>query len=194
LDSYLDYLKRRWDEGCHKAAQLFREIKDQGFAGSPYMVRRRVVAWREPRESGQTGEESRPTWRPSPRTVTWLLLKLNGDRTVEQEIFLVALRQGWPELMENVALIQEFRSLLRQRRPDDLDAWVALADEPSILPEIKQFAHNLHQDWAAVLEAIRQPWSNGQVEGQVNRLKTIKRQMYGRANFDLLRQRVLHGN
>ena len=126
--------------------------------------------------------------------MTWLLLKPNRDRSVVQDTFLATLRQTWPALTENVALIQEFRSVLSQRHPDDLDAWVALASEPSILPEIKQFAHNLQQDWAAVSQAVLQPWSNGQVEGQVNRLKLIKRQMYGRANFDLLRQRVLHGN
>jgi len=196
LDSHLDYLKRRWDEGCHKAAQLYREIKDKGFTGSHHMVRRRVASWRQPGESGQTGgpSEHQPAWHPSPRTVTWLLLKPNRKRSVEQEIFLTALRQRWPELMENVALIQEFRSVLCQRRPEDLNAWASLADEPSIMPEIRRFAHNLQQDWEAVMEAIRQPWSNGQVEGQVNRLKLIKRQMYGRANFDLLRQRVLHGN
>jgi len=197
LDPYLDYLKRRWDAGCHNATQLYREVKEQGFTGSPYMVRRRVVSWREPTESGQASgrqPECRPAWRPSPRTVTWLLLKPDRDHSPEQEIFLAALQQRWPELMENVALIQEFRSLLCQGHPADLEAWVALADDASILPEIKQFAQNLQLDWAAALEAVRQPWSNGQVEGQVNRLKLIKRQMYGRANFDLLRQRVLHAN
>ena len=134
----------------------------------------------------------RVIWRPSARNVVWLLLKPENARTAGQKAFLPALRNRWPELAENVALIQEFRSVLGQRRVDDLEAWVELTGENAIVPEIRRFAQNLRQDWAAVSEAIRQPWSNGQVEGQVNRLKLIKRQMYGRANFDLLRQRVLH--
>ena len=134
----------------------------------------------------------RGIWRPSARNVVWLLLKPENARTAGQKAFLLALRNRWPELAENVALIQEFRSVLCQRRVDDLEAWVELTSENAILPEIRRFAQNLRQDWAAVSEAIRQPWSNGPVEGQVNRLKLIKRQMYGRANFDLLRQRVLH--
>ena len=188
LDAYMDYLKQRWDEGCRKAAQLYREVKERGFTGSPYMVRRRVAEWRDKKESAN----SVSAWRPSARTVAWLLLKPDHDRPIEQIVFLNSLIEAWPALMESVTLIQEFRSLLCRRRPNDLQAWVELANEPSILPEIKQFAQNLHQDWAAVLEAVEEPWSNGQVEGQVNRLKLIKRQMYGRANFDLLRQRVLH--
>jgi transposase len=197
LDDYMEYLKRRWEEGCHTAAQLYQEVKERGFSGSRYMVRRRVAAWRDPGTVApghglpqvKTQEQG---WRPSARSVTWLLLKPDKARSVEQQAFLVALQQRWPELPENVTLIQEFRSVLCQHHAADLEAWVELAGVPPILPEIKRFAQNLRQDWAAVTEAVQQPWSNGQVEGQVNRLKMIKRQMYGRANFDLLRQRVLN--
>jgi len=193
----VDYLKRRWEEGCYTAAQLYREVKERGFSGSRYMVRRRVAAWRNlgsvaPGHGLPQVKTQEQGWRPSARGVTWLLLKPDKARSVEQQAFLVALQQRWPELPENVTLIQEFRSVLCQHHAADLEAWVALAGGPSILPEIKRFAQNLRQDWAAVTEAVQQPWSNGQVEGQVNRLKLIKRQMYGRANFDLLRQRVLH--
>lgn len=204
LDAYMDYLKRRWLEGCHTAAQLYREVKQRGFSGSRYMVRRRVATWRVTETTGLVPGKPplcpeglpvaapRVIWRPSARNVVWLLLKPENARTAGQKAFLLALRNRWPELAENVALIQEFRSVLGQRRVDDLEAWVELTGENAIVPEIRRFAQNLRQDWAAVSEAIRQPWSNGQVEGQVNRLKLIKRQMYGRANFDLLRQRVLH--
>jgi transposase len=199
LDKFLVYLQRRWEEGCHSAAQLYREVRNQGFAGSQYMVRRRVAAWRDLAEAAHvTGQATMPkqahAWRPSARSVTWLLLKPDKVHSTEQQAFLAALQEKWPELAENVILIQEFRQLLCRHNPDDLETWMGLAAEPSILPEIKRFAQNLRPDWPAVVEAVRQPWSNGQVEGQVNRLKLIKRQMYGRANFDLLRQRVLHGN
>jgi len=197
LDEFTDYLRRRWEQGCHSAARLYRELQMQGFGGSLYMVRRRVVAWRQPEAAGHT-TGPRPTskpasvWRPSARNVAWLLLKPEKDRSAEQEVFLAALHQRWPELSENVALVQEFGRVLSGRDPADLEAWVELTHEPAVVPELKRFAEGLKQDWAAVVEAVRQSWSNGQVEGQVNRLKLIKRQMYGRANFDLLRARVLH--
>src|ERR1700722_18961510 len=187
LKDHLDYLKRRWEEGCHNAMRLYREVKERGFTGLPYVVKRRVAPWRK----AQSATRRVAAWRPSGRTVAWLLLKPNQKRTAQQAEFLKALLQVWPSLTENVALIEEFRSILCRHHPEDLESWAQLTAEPSILREIHQFARNLRQDWAAVLEAASEPWSNGQVEGQVNRLKLIKRLMYGRANFDLLRQRVL---
>lgn len=187
LEDHLDYLKRRWEEGCHNAMRLYREIKERGFTGLPYVVKRRVALWRKPQSAAGHGA----AWRPSGRTVAWLLLKPNQKRTAQHAEFLKALLHVWPALTENVALIEEFRSILCGHHPEELESWVELTAEPSILGEIHRFAQTLRQDWAAVLEAAREPWSNGQVEGQVNRLKLIKRRMYGRANFDLLRQRVL---
>jgi transposase len=187
LEDHLDYLKRRWEEGCHNAMRLYREIKERGFTGLPYVVKRHVAPWRK----AQSVASRVAAWRPSARTVAWLLLKPNQKRTAQQAEFLKALLQVWPSLTENVALIEEFRCILCRHHPEDLESWAQLTAEPSILGEIHQFARNLRQDWAAVREAASEPWSNGQVEGQVNRLKLIKRLMYGRANFDLLRQRVL---
>ena len=91
-------------------------------------------------------------------------------------------------------MVREFRRVLSQDDPAQLQAWVDLTAEPIIMRPIRQFAKNLRRDWDAVVQAVCQPWSNGQVEGQVNRLKMIKRQMYGRAGFDLLRARVLQMN
>ena len=90
-------------------------------------------------------------------------------------------------------LAREFREIIRQRQSDRLEAWAGRAQQAGAPRELANFAQGLKADWAAVQAALTMPWSNGQVEGQVNRLKTIKRQMYGRAGFDLLRQRVLHG-
>jgi transposase len=98
----------------------------------------------------------------------------------------------WPQLQETAELAREFGRILKEHDIDALEAWTQLAEEPSTLEEIRRFARTLRQDWSAVVEAVKQPWSQGQVEGQINRLKLVKRQMYGRANFDLLRQRVLH--
>jgi transposase len=154
LDQFAGYLQRRWEEGCRSAAQLYREVKAQGFTGSSYMVRRRVAVWRDPADADHvTGSSPAATWdqswRPSARSVAWLLLKPDKVRSTKQEAFLGALLQKCPELGENVSLIQEFRELLCHHNPDDLETWVELATEPQILREIKRFAQNLRQDWPA---------------------------------------------
>ena len=81
--------------------------------------------------------------------------------------------------------------MLAERRGKDLDAWLVQAEHSGIA-ELKSFAQGIRRDYAAVCAAFSSRWSNGQVEGQVNRLKLMKRLMFGRAQFDLLRQRVLY--
>lgn len=199
LDGFIDYLKDRWNQGCQDAPQLYHEIHSRGFAGSIYMVRRHVAAWRKSPAGAQTpqpagtGAPARP-WRPAARNVAWLLLQPSKARSRQQQDLLDALLQRWPLLAENVALIHQFAAIFATHSVADLEAWVQLAHEPSIEGELQRFADGLRHDWPAVVQAVLQPWSNGPVEGQVNRLKLIKRQMYGRANFDLLRARVLRAN
>jgi transposase len=202
LDGFVQHLKQRWEEGCRTATKLYSELKERGFTGSIHMVRRQLSLWRDSSEKPASQVKSQSHWRPSVRGVAWLLLNGDGvdappspsERSAKQRAFLAALHQKWPELAENVWMVHQFSYVLSQDDPVELEAWVALSSEPTVMPEIRQFARNLRQDWDAVVEAVRQPWSNGQVEGQVNRLKMIKRQMYGRANFDLLRARVLQMN
>jgi transposase len=86
----------------------------------------------------------------------------------------------------------EFVSMFKEKNAETLDAWCERACKEDALPELRRFAEGLKDDWAAVKAAITLPWSNGQTEGQINRLKMIKRQMFGRAKFDLLRQRFLN--
>jgi transposase len=194
LRGFLEQLRSRWEGGCHNSALLYRELKEIGYRGSYFSVRRRVRTWQlaEGAMDSPKNEPTSPRWRPSPRAVAWLLVDVDRPRSTRQRAFLEALHQLWPELAENVALVQEFGRVFRERQAGSLEAWVQLAAEPVIAREIRQFSHILRRDWAAVLQAVASPWSSGQVEGQINRLKLIKRQMYGRANFDLLRQRVLH--
>jgi transposase len=87
-------------------------------------------------------------------------------------------------------LAQRFLVLVRERRGADLEAWVADVRNTGP-PELRSFARNLRRDWAAVQAGLTTEWSSGRVEGHINRLKLIKRQMFGRAKFDLLRRRVL---
>jgi transposase len=197
LDEYLPYLKQLWEEGCDNVQTLFQKIKAKGFSGSIHMVRLQVRRWR--RAAGTcsaTGPRPAPRppriIRPSARRIAWLALGHVAQPTAHDHAIIEALLRRWPELQETAELARQFAAIFKEHDADSLEAWVQLAKGPLILPEVRRFAEMLRQDWAAVVEAARQPWSQGQVEGQVNRLKSIKHQMYGRANFDLLRQRVLH--
>jgi transposase len=197
LDGFVDYLKERWEQGCQNASQLYREVKQRGFTGSSYMVQRRLTEWRNFSDAANaTGRQPGSSYnrRPSGKQAAWMLLDTKtppAQCSRERREFISQLHQKCPELADNVWVIHEFGKVLRERQPANLDAWMELVEEPTILPEVRSFAHHLRQDWAAVVEAVRQPWSNGQVEGQVNRLKLIKRLMYGRASFELLKARVL---
>jgi transposase len=106
----------------------------------------------------------------------------------EAEHTLVAtLVDAGPEIAEAVAVARAFGAMIRQHAADALDPWIKAARRS----ELRGFADSIDRDHAAVAAALRLPWSTGPVEGRINKLRLVKRQMYGRANFDLLRQRVL---
>jgi transposase len=126
----------------------------------------------------------------SPRQAAMLMARRPEDLSTDQQRTLAMLTEASPEITTMHELVREFRALLRERREEDLFAWTDHAIA-SGLPEIKRFGETLLRDHSAIRAAIRLPWSNGQVEGQVHRLKLIKRQMYGRAGFLLLKRRVL---
>jgi transposase len=129
---------------------------------------------------------------PSPRQATWMLLmpeKLKG----EQQKIVEDLRQFFPDVSGAQELARGFFRIVRERKANELRGWLMTALK-SRLPEFVKFANGIMQDLQAVKAALTYEWSQGQVEGQVNRLKVLKRQMYGRAKLDLLRARVLHAN
>jgi transposase len=194
-DAFLGHLKSRWDEGCHNAAQLTREIQALGFGGTAVMVRRRVAPWRR----GERTQGCRPASRrhapsarrPSSRRVCWWLLKEPAELEPEEHALVQALGDRCPELKTSAELARAFVAMVRRRRVGEWENWMTSAQGPGVAQELSGFAEGLRQDEAAVKAALSLEWSNGQVEGQVNRLKLLKRQMYGRAGFDLLRSRFL---
>jgi transposase len=194
-DPFLDYLRRRWDEGCHNAAQLTREIRALGFAGTAVMVRRRVARWRR----GERTQGCRPAsrqhspslGRPSSRRVCWWLLKEPAELKPEEQALVQALGDRCAELKTSAELARAFADMVRHRQAGEWEGWMRNAQGPGVAQELCGFAAGLRQDEAAVKAALSLEWSNGQTEGQVNRLKLLKRQMYGRASFDLLRCRFL---
>jgi transposase len=197
IAAYLPYLKQRWAEGCHNASELWREIKAQGFAGCESAVRHFIAEWRlnvEPelrrKRHLSSGAPIRRVTIPGARSVTWLLLHDESKLNDQQRAFLTQFCEQQPEVIIAQKLVRRFQHLVSRRDVAAFDEWLTEAKN-SKLPELVNFAAGLAGD-AAVRAALTTKWSNGQVEGQVNRLKMIKRQMFGRANFDLLRQRVLH--
>ena len=190
LDSYREYLERRWAEGCRNAAQLWRELKELGFGGRPTTVR--VWATRQ-RKAGP--DVTRPPttgagriWRPpSGRRAARLLTSDPATLPATDQAFVQRLLADAPVLAATAAVAIRLTNLLRRQSGETLAVVLDAADSSPLAG----FAAGLRREIEAVQAALELPWTTSPVEGQVNRLKTIKRSMYGRAGFKLLRQRVL---
>ncbi len=192
-DRFTDHLENRWKEGCHNAAQIARELKALGFTGSYCSVRRRVAHWDQSNSGSSKGSSpQRKATPPSSRRSAWLLLKKPGALDDRDQAFIDALLERCPDIRVAAQLAIDFTAMVRREGSETLDSWIQRAWDPAVPRELRAFATSLKSDFDAVEAGLTTAWSNGQLEGQVNRLKLIKRQMYGRANFDLLRQRVLY--
>jgi len=195
LTPYEPYLLQRWAEGCHNGVRLYREIAAQGFSGSRIHVARFVAQLRRDQDTTPTIATSAspaPSEGLTPRDATWLVIRPVQERTPAEQAALDQLAELAPDLERVVVLGERFLALLRQRQGHlACDQWVTDAATSGI-PELRRFAIKLKQDLSAVQAACREPWSNGQTEGHVHKLKLLKRSMYGRAKFDLLRLRLLN--
>jgi transposase len=206
LDPFTPYLAKRWQEGCHVAMQLWREIKEQGYPGSPG----RVLQWArqrrcEPapatpgryvdsmrRKTSQnskrtSGKSSRPL---SSRRLAWMMVGDPEALSPDEQHALKRAMEVCPDVATIYPLVQKFSEMVRSREAGEFEGWL----EESLscgVAGFETFAVGLRRERSAVEAALSLPYSNGQTEGQVNRLKTIKRQMYGRASFELLRRRFL---
>ncbi len=188
--TWLPYLEARWEAGCRNAATLTTELRARGFIGSYDTIRRFVAGWREAGAKNIAHVKRLPR-PPSPKSVAWWLLKPQSDRTDEQRCFVELFCRECPPVATAATLANEFACMVRDHKPADLHDWIERASSPQVPIEFRRFAKELEEDLEAIHAALSLKWSNGQTEGQVNRIKMIKRQMYGRAKFDLLRRRVL---
>jgi transposase len=127
----------------------------------------------------------------TPRAAATILLHRLAERPEPEQTTLVEIRALHAELDHLTDLSERYTRMIREQESTEFDGWMDAA-HASGLAEVRQFARNMRNDEAAIRAALKYPWSQGQVEGQVHRLKLVKRAMYGRAKFDLLRQRVLH--
>jgi transposase len=198
LDPYKDYVVQRWNDGCQDVLRLFGEIKARGYPGSydtvaRYARRLRQAQGLQPRPRHSTKllpKVSEPhKCSLTPRRAAHLVLR-QTQKLEPDEKQLVQRMVQHPELTEAIELAQNFAFLVRQLQPSQLDSWLERALKSQLSP-FHRFAKRLQEDYDAVKAGVTLPWSNGQTEGQINRLKMLKRQMYGRAGIELLSRRFL---
>lgn len=198
-DPFVEHLQRRWAEGCHNARTLTQELVERGYRGSYDAVRRSVATWRHVRDASHSGVLATPSHRPrtpvgppSANRVAWLLFLQPAELDDEEQRLADAICRRCPSLADAAKLAHDFCDLVKRQQASELSGWITRASIGAAIPDLRRFAIGLVADQPAIEAAISLPWSNGQTEGQVNRLKLLKRAMYGRAKLDLLSQRFLH--
>lgn len=206
LDVWKPYLLRRWAEGCHNGMRLWREIREQGFAYSctnvsrfVAQVRRGEIACPQPctgeGDGGDGSSVPAPVGRPlatdwSARRVASLMVYRPEQLSSLQADYLTRICAADEAISSAYQLTRDFLGMVRERTGERLTQWIATA-QGSDVSELRRYATGLLADRRAVEAGLTLEWSNGQTEGQIHRLKLLKRQMYGRAGFALLRVRVL---
>lgn len=203
LDPYQPYVLSRWNQGCHNGSQLEAELRAKGYNGSQralyrylatlepsaFMFRRRSTASAKGQDASLIPPH--PLRTMSVQQATWLFFRKPDELKDEERENLRVIRQASPKVETAYHLVEEFLQMVRERTGEHLDSWLG-AVKASQLQAFESFVTGVQQDQDAVLAGLTLPWSNGTLEGHVNRLKLIKRSMYGRAKFDLLKLRVLH--
>jgi transposase len=183
LDCHLPLLDEQWAQGCRNGAELWRRLKSQGFVGSL----RVVSEWATRRRRAEKASEQHLQKVPSARTIARLMLMARDHLNKAETVTVAAIEAGVPALVEARQLTERFHAMIRRKDEADLHPWIAAA-AASLLAS---FASGIAKDDVAVRAAIAMPWSNGQTEGQITRLKLVKRQMYGRGKIDLLEARLI---
>jgi transposase len=199
LDPFKPYILQRWNEGCHTGTVIWRELKQRGYHGKrsivySYIGRLRQAQGLAPKQrtGATTGAVVDAATPPvPPRSLAWAVLRRAEKQDDDDRQRIAAVCAVDPIVDEAVQLTQAFAGLVRDRHADQLDSWLEQATASAAAP-FRNFAASLRRDYAAVRAGVSSAWSSGQVEGQINRLKMIKRTMFGRAKLDLLRQRVLY--
>ena len=183
LTPYLAVLDAEWNAACHRGAELWRRLRRLGFTGSLRVVSEWATRRRRSEGAGLMGLGRVPSARVIARSMTILRDGLcNGDA-----IMVAAIEASIPALVTARDLLMRFQAMIRSRAISDLKPWIDAARNSLMM----SFAIGLAADQAAVAAALTEPWSNGQTEAQITKLKLVKRQMYGRGNIDLLRARLL---
>jgi transposase len=199
LNPYKPYLLERWNAGCYNAMRLLRDLRQRGYTGgygvvAAYARRLRQAQGLPPghrRARQPLPAVAEPACQPlTPRRATWLVLRRETKRTEAEAQQLTQLQTQSPAVAEAIDLVLDFATLVRQRQPERLDPWLKRATT-SAVDAVQRFAAGLYEDYEAVKAGVTLPWSTGPVEGHINRLKMLKRHMFGRARLDLLSRRFV---
>jgi transposase len=192
LDDHLPYLQHRWNNGCTNVDTLLAELRQRGYRGSARTLYRHLQPLRatSPPPPHKASPPPPPA-TPKPRRVARWIMTHPDNLGEDDQLRLTAILDRCPELRATRAHIGAFAAMIRDLRGDRLDEWTerVLAED---LPPLRSFVNGLRSDLAAVTAGLTLPWSNGPTEGTVTRIKSVKRAMFGRANPDLLRRRILH--
>ena len=187
VDAHLEYLHRRWNEGERNATGLFREIAKLGYQGGELAVQRYLRRFRDGRGHAALPGPKPPTVR---EVTSWVMT--HPDRLdTEEADRLRQIRDADAGLDRLTTHVRGWATMMTELRGQDLERWIFAVEQDSLAP-LASFARNLRRDQDAVHAGLTLQHSSGRVEGTVNKIKMLKRQMFGRANFDLLRTRVLH--
>ncbi len=192
IDPYRPYLQERWQQGCHATSLLWHELQERGFSGSWMMVYRWVQLQgdEKPEALAQPQRQAPPTApKMAPRHLAWLFLRAPSqlEKQEKQTLSLICKAQH-VELAYGLA--QQFVTLLKERNAQPLKTWLWDC-QMSGISDLVTFAQGLEKEGSALHAAFTLSYGNGPVEGKINKLKYIKRSMFGRGGFPLLRQRVL---
>ena len=189
FDPFAAYVLKRWQNGEHNGLVLWRAIKNQGYTGTQRSVYRSLNTLKQAEVRASVNPERLQNY--AVHTAIWLFVRDPKKLTALEREDLAAFCQASTPLKKAYDLLQDFLSLVHKREGQRLDSWLTRATE-SGLPELQSFAAGVEKDKDAVKAGLTWPINNGMVEGHVTKLKLIKRTMYGKAGFALLRQRVLH--
>jgi transposase len=183
LDTWLPWLDEQWAAGCRNGTELWRRLRAKGFRGSL----RVVGEWATRRRRAETASDRQLQKVPSARTIARMMTTGRDHLSKADAVTVAAIEAGVPALAQACRIIEDFQAMVRKKEPGRLDPWIIAASSSLVA----SFARGVVNDKLAVHAAITQPWSNGQTEGQVTKLKLVKRQMYGRAKIDLLQARLI---
>jgi transposase len=175
LEEWLPWLDSRWAQGARNASALCR-----GQIGV-------VSEWARRRRLAERADQSALARTPSARSIARLMTLARDDLSKSDAVLVAAIESNIPDLVTARTLIDDFQQMIRSKAAAKLEVWLDGAKASLVGP----FANGVQKDIAAVRNAIISPWSNGQTEGQITKLKLIKRQMYGRAKIDLLQARLI---
>lgn len=192
FDKYAPYVLERWKNGYRNGQRIYEEIKSQGYEGSTRQLYLFLTALRTEQVSLESlSSPNSATKKISAREAVWLFVRDPADLDDDEQQVLAKISQVSPTAQTLYQLVQAFRQMLHQREGEKLDDWLSQA-KASKIDELLSFASGIEKDKSAVAAGLTLPQNNGLVEGKVNKLKLIKRMMFGRAEFPLLRQRVLY--